>query len=469
MDELYEKLLENIPDYSEFLTVDEMDASSKKLAETFPEAVSIKEIGRTREDHPLYCLRIGDGALNALLFGLPHPNEPIGTMMLEYLTWELAKNKELRDRLGYTFYVVKAWDADGAKKNEGWFKGPFTVTNYMRNFFRPAGFEQVDWTFPIEYKLLHFRDSIPETVAMMKLIDEIRPRFIYSLHNAGFGGVYWYMSAPTPEIFDALHAVPDKYGVPMHKGEPETPSCTELSQSIYASLGMASEYDYLEQYGGKPMSELVGMFKCGDCSAAYAAERWGSFTFLTELPYFYDPRIDDSSDSDMLRKDAVRQKTGAGLELHKELTALKETCDSVLDPKNHYLLAVQSFSENAEENAEAVYRLIESKPEYNRPATKAEVFDNLLISRFYQVLSFALLMRACESELLQTDDPGRRAGLEKAFGETKAAFEKHVAELEEDLNYEVVPIRNLIGIQLESGLLMADYLREHPDVKGKQG
>ena len=83
MKKIYQKLLEGIPDYKEFLTVEEMNSSSKKLAEEHPESVSIFEIGQTRDGIELYCLKIGSGSHTALMFGCPHPNEPIGTMMLE--------------------------------------------------------------------------------------------------------------------------------------------------------------------------------------------------------------------------------------------------------------------------------------------------------------------------------------------------------------------------------------------------
>ena len=47
------------------------------------------------------------------MFGCPHPNEPIGTMMLEHFTEALARDEALRRELDYTFYIVKVWDADG--------------------------------------------------------------------------------------------------------------------------------------------------------------------------------------------------------------------------------------------------------------------------------------------------------------------------------------------------------------------
>ena len=150
MKSIYQKLLSGIPDYKEFLTVDEMDESSRRLAAEHPDCVELFEMGKTRQGHPLLCLKIGSGSRNALMFGCPHPNEPIGTMMLEYFTKNLAENKELRDELDYTWYIVKAWDADGLRLNEKWLKGPYTLYNYSRNFFRPAGHKQVDWTFPVD-------------------------------------------------------------------------------------------------------------------------------------------------------------------------------------------------------------------------------------------------------------------------------------------------------------------------------
>ena len=84
MSDFIQKLIDNIPDYQQFLTVDEMDASSRKLAEEYPDLVTMFEAGRSRKGHPIYCLKIGQGSRNALMFGCPHPNEPMGAMLFEY-------------------------------------------------------------------------------------------------------------------------------------------------------------------------------------------------------------------------------------------------------------------------------------------------------------------------------------------------------------------------------------------------
>ncbi len=92
------------------------------------------------------CLKIGSGSKAILMYGFPHPSEPIGSMMLDYLSWQLAENKAFRNKFeDVSWYIVKAADNDGAEMNEGWFKGPYPQ---LLNFYRPAGYQQVEWTFP---------------------------------------------------------------------------------------------------------------------------------------------------------------------------------------------------------------------------------------------------------------------------------------------------------------------------------
>lgn len=462
MKDIFEKVIKNIPDYKEFLTVDEMDISSKKLAEEYPDAVEIFELGRSRENQPIYCLKIGNGSNNGLMFGCPHPNEPIGAMMLEYFTRELARNKELREELDYTWYIVKSWDVDGTKLNEKWFKGPYTLYNYARNFFRPAGHQQVDWTFPIDYKNLHFHNTIPETKAMMDLIEKIRPKFIYSLHNAGFGGVYWYLTRETREIYDDLRNAANKQGVPLNLGEPEAPYCVAYDPAIYQDLGVQQSYDYLEKYGVEHPEKSI---TAGTCSSDYADNLYGSFTLLTELPYFYDKRINDLTESDITRKDAVLMSLDKSEESDKFIKSTLNSTIQYMAKNNPFRLALEAFTNNEKRN-EAERKMANENPEFAKMATVAEKFDNLLITRFYKSLSYGLLVRANETELEKMkasneDNKEKKEALERAYKVTEDKLKALSQELEEKIHYEVVPIKKLVAIQLECGLLMADYLNNN--------
>lgn len=451
-------LLENIPDYQVFLTADELDDSSRRLAEKYPDVASVFQIGVTKNGTPLLCLKIEGGADNALMFGCPHPNEPIGTMMLEYFSEQLAADKSLRDRLGYTWYIVKAWDRDGLELNEGWLKGPYTIENYSRHFFRPAGHRQVDWTFPIQYKDVNFNAPVPETEAMMRLIDEIRPHFIYSLHNAGFGGTYWYLSGPLPDtVYRALHEASARVDIPLNLGEPEVPYITPLADAIYPALGLAAEYDYLEQYGETDIAEKI---TCGTCSEEYASKRYGSFTLITELPYFYDARIMDQSPGDRTRREAVTERLEFSEAGDRYIKGVLEQTKDIIDPENPFRLALEAFSKGT--GNDSTRKMIETNPDYQRQATVAEVFDNTIMSQFYKCLSYGMTIRLAEyaleheTDLAETDKDVLNSVKDLALEEHK----KLCAHLEAELNYEVVPIRKLVSIQLESGLAVCEALKQ---------
>ena len=58
MNAIFEDLLNNIPEYKEFLTLAELDESSRRLAEKHPDSVELFTMGTTREGRPLLCLKI---------------------------------------------------------------------------------------------------------------------------------------------------------------------------------------------------------------------------------------------------------------------------------------------------------------------------------------------------------------------------------------------------------------------------
>ncbi len=461
MKKIFLDLLENIPDYQCFLTVDEMDEHSRNLAKQYPDVVSVRSIGETKEGRELLCLTIGSGSKNALMFGCPHPNEPIGTMMLEYFTEQLAANKELRDELDYTWYVVKAWDADGLEKNKRWLKGPFNIYNYSRYFFRPAGHQQVEWTFPVDYKELHFDRTIPETKVMMKLIDEVKPHFMYSLHNAGFGGVYWYISGELPALYDAMYGAANRVNVPLNLGEPETPWCELYAPAVYKALGIEQDYDYMEKYGEENIPEKID---AGNCSDSYARGRYGTFTLLTELPYFYDARIMDQTPSGKRRKDCVLEKLDKSEEHNAYIKNHMKVLKSFVSEDNQYLMAIEAFTKDY--GQKSMRKMAETDPEYDRPATVAEEFDNTVIAEFYRLLTLGMVIGMCEHELekienkegLSAEEQEKVDILQATMKEVEVKHRQNTDVLEQTLNYEVIPIKKLVSIQLECGLLVSDYL-----------
>ena len=455
----FTKLIENIPDYQVFLTVDEMDENSKKLAEEYPEIVSVFEAGKSRKGHPILCLKIGNGDRNALMFGCPHPNEPMGAMMLEYFSRALAEDDKLREDLGYTWYLIKSIDVDGTKLNEKWFKGPITLTNYTRNYFRPAGYEQVEWTFPFHYKKYDFNKPIPETQALMKIIDEIKPDFMYSLHNAGFGGTYWYLTKEIKDIWNDLHHASHKQNIPLHLGEPEVNYITPFAPAIFPMISSKDTYDYHEQYSSVAPEKIM---KTGTSSADYATNQgYDTVTLVTELPYFYEPRIMSDKPMDFTRREAALKQAEMYYNNKKAVKSFYDKVKDFISDDNPHAKMVAVGYDHMDENYEQECKFIKENKEYDAICKESEAFDNLEIPKFSTLFSWTLLIRSCEHELEK--NPAKEVAdiLTQVHDEAEAIFKEKAAIAEKDLDYSVVPIKKLVSIQLESGMIVADWIKNN--------
>ena len=457
----YQKILDNVPDFKTFLTVDEMDESSKKLKEEYPDLVDLSVVGHSRNGHPIYCLKIGNGPKNALMFGCPHPNEPMGAMMLEYFSRALCENDDYRNNCGYTWYLIKSIDIDGTQLNEGWFKGPFNLTNYAKNFFRPTSFEQVEWTFPIDYKNLHFHKPLPETQALMKIIDEKKPAFMYSLHNAGFGGAYWYISKDFPELWDKFYNAAQSRGMPLSLGEPEAPYINQFAPAIFEQMGITQEYDYSEKLA-EPGEDVSQYIDCGTSSDEYAS-KYGTISLVGELPYFYSPKIESDKLMDFTRKEAMLKGEKERLEAYNKIAEYYDEYKEYVSDDNHFAKMLDMMCKHRQHSYEETVKYVETEAKFNELCKESEAFDSLEISKFYTLLSWGLLVRACDHEIKKhADDKDTVLKLEELKKKYEELFAEKAKEVEQ-IDYSLVPIQTLVRIQLESGLVVSSYINE----KGK--
>jgi hypothetical protein len=445
-------VMAGVPDYQVFLRVDELNESSKRLAAEYPETVTIRRAGMSRAGDEIPLMKIGHGPRSAFLFGCPHPNEPIGTMMLEYLTRRLAEDACFREELGYTWYVIKCIDPDGTRRNEGWFKGPFTPTHYARNFYRPASFEQTEWTFPIKYKTLDWQTPIPETRALMDVIREVRPDFMFSLHNSGFGGVYYYVSDECPPVYPVFAQLARDQGLPLSLGEPEMPYARTLAPAIFAMPSTRDSYEYHAEYGtGDPAAAIPA----GTSSFDFAREHGTRMTLVCEMPYFYDRRIDDTSPTASPRRQVVLEAVARDREFHEFLSGLVASIGGRLTAPNPYFVTLGQTIKLGPKYLEAKEAWARRDPSMDLPATQAQVFDNLYVDHFYRSLSMGMVVRGLDLQLALTPD----LELQHARDDAASRFETLTAALEKESNYTVIPIKKLVSVQLGAALHMADYLR----------
>ncbi len=463
MKDIFKKIIDNIPDYKEFKTINELDRSSYSLAYKYPDIVKLSIPGYSRNKHPIIHLMIGHGEKHALLYGSPHPNEPIGTLMLDYLAECLASDDEFRNSLNYTFHIIKSVDPDGTILNEGWFKKELNITNYARNFYRPEANAQVDWTFPIQYKDLDFNEPIPEAEVLMEIIDMFKPMFIYPLHNAGFGGTYWYLSKPVEEKYEALYKCSEAANIPVHKGEPEMPFIKKYYPGIFKMVGTKQIYDHMEKYMPKDQSPADNI-NHGTCSLEYAQNTYEPFSLMTELPYFLDDRVGDSTQTEFTRKSNLLEGYNYQSETLTFIQQNLELFEDLIDKDdNPFYNPIFMYTNNLKNN-EMNKVMLEQNDEYNAYATVAEAFDTLIKSKFYMgILAIGILYRASLYEMDKIKYVKNNPRYDRLEVANKEAFKRLNAiarELESELDYRVVPIKDSIRVQLETGLIFLDYLNE---------
>ncbi|WP_344863640.1 M14 family zinc carboxypeptidase [Planomonospora alba] len=439
--------LDSVPDHDRFATVDEITAALSRLAASHPGAASLRRVGSSTLGEPIWCLTVGDGPRHALVGALPHPNEPIGGLTAIHLAGRLCADAALRRATGCTWHIVGCLDPDGTRLNEGWFAGPFTKAHYGRHFYRPAGDEQVEWTFPFAYKRAYFDRVMPETLALMRLIDETRPAFMTTLHNSELGGAYFYISRPVPELHAVLRALPVRYGVPLHAGDPEHPSVRSLDEAVFLTPRMEDLYDYIEALGQDPADQIGG-----GASDSYAA-RYGTLSLTAELPYWRDPAAGDRSPVRAAHGELLRIQAG---QLRETFTVLDTALTAVagdLTARSPFIRASRFFLPLVAEAA-ALAEQRAQEPEAGRPATAAERQSCREAVHSSRLRFGGMLLRALEGELaIGNGTPAIRAHT-GALRETYAAW---CAEAEADTPGEVIPIRDLVAIQYGSVLAGAAH------------
>jgi hypothetical protein len=439
--------LDSVPEHHRFATVDEVHHTLTTLARTHPDTARLRRIGTSRLGDPLLCLTVGDGPHHAIVAAGPHPNEPIGGLTVTHLAARLCHDPNLRRTTGYTWHIVGCLDPDGTRLNEGWFTGPFTKAHYGRHFYRPAGHEQVEWTFPFTYKRAYFDRVLPETLALMRLIDDTRPTFLTTLHNSEAGGVFYYLNRPEPELHQVLAALPERYGVPLHAGEPEHPAVRRLGDGVYLMPRMEDTYDYLEALGQDPVEQIGGA-----ASDSYI-RRYGTLGVIAEVPYWTDPSAADTTPTGHSYRELIRARAAGVRETFEILERTLAAVTADLVTHSPFLRASRSFIPMLASMATMDAGRAEAEPG-DRPATVAEAAscqDHLTSVR----LRFGgMLLRALEAELaVGNATPAIRAHT-RALTDT---YTDWCATAETTGSDKTIPIRHLVAIQYGTVLAAAEH------------
>jgi hypothetical protein len=424
--------MRQVPDFAAFPSVDGLHADLDALAAAHPDLVRVRRIGTSRLGEPLRVLTIGDGPADAVVIGGPHPNEPIGGLTVAVLAGLLCRDAALRAELGYRWHLLPCADPDGARLNEGWFGTPGDRRAHAEHFYRPDPVEQVEWTFPLAGADYWFDRALPETTALMRLMDDVEPSLVCSLHNGEHQGVFFYLNRDDPELARELGQLAGLEGLPLHHGEPELPGSRLIAPAVYST------------HDGARVSALLG---AGAGSADYAA-RFGALHIVPEVPMWADQRVADRSETGTGHQQLVASGATARWEALDTLeVALAAVADdlTVRSPFERSLRAtLRTFRALVEER--------ESTSGQDRPATVAEEFDHKQALHLLRLRLLGTFLRMLDAEIAAGSPTPAVRTQRRVLGET---FDRWVGQAEADSTGMQIEIRRPVAVQLGAILLAA--------------
>jgi hypothetical protein len=429
--------------FDELLTIEELEAGTRRIAAD--PRVRITPLGVSRLGRPIEMISLGEGDRDALVVGVPHPNEPAGAVTVERLIALLLRSE--RERRGYRWHFIKAIDPEGLRLNGGWLKKPRTPGNYLENFFRPALARQPETTFPLELPECRFSASTPENEAWQRAFELTRPSLHASLHHCDFGGAFYSLSRALPAALSGLEGAVKAAGLTVSEIDDEitverwTPAVTRYATVLETTtrakeLGAAWAYPWT----------------LGDMSPGYGEARYGALSLLAEVPLWHSEALEDFSSSGISRSEQQRElraMADAAGEFGRR--HLSRFCESDLAP-------------DARECWWALEERLKVVPPHG-PAT--EPGDDSILSRHefelmhtqYALLvlrTYGLLLSLANQVLLaRPQDTAAQATRQESL----TVLHRELTRLEARSKLAPVPIRVMSGLQMAAIFVCADALR----------
>jgi hypothetical protein len=450
IDKALQQLYKDIPTFGRFLTVSEIDSLVEQI-KVMP-GITHHTIGRTVNEEPLTMLEFGSGEKTALIIGVPHSDEPLGSLVTTYFARWLAMHPDV-DAFGWRWLFIPILERQGMRLNEGWFAMPESFAAMAKATFRHPTEDQYEWTFPIQYEDYIWTKCRPETLAIKNILEKEQPALLCGLHHSGFTNAYYYLSEDFPEIYPVLQKLTSQLSIPLSDSSPDVPFGKMLSPGFYRMYGLK---DYLEYYREKDPF-ILRTIQRGACSDEWYQNEIGGFSFNCEVPLFLSPKLQDKTPTTKKFTTLVHQRLQrkkARLRYSRQLMKHLENYRDMADPLLYDV--AQKHIANAQSSLDHETRMLDSLKEKN--ITKAEEFENEVIADLFDLFFLGQIWRVTESICVKGSAPKICRLMQTADLEIKSLGKN----VKEQGNFYSIPLQKCVQMQLGSILIIADALRKKP-------
>ncbi|MCM1968301.1 M14 family zinc carboxypeptidase [Streptomyces sp. G1] len=279
-------------------TPHELALAARALADEHPALARLRQIGASRAGEPLWLLSVGDGDASraVLVVAGAHANEPVGGATALALARRLIREATgsgdaeaggaaprpdagatptTPTAAGTTWHFLLCADPDGAALHRT--PRPYSLLDYHRNFFRPPGPEQPEWA----PSLLPPDRLPPETLALTRLIDELRPALQVSLHGTDLGGSWVQLTRDIPGLAEPFGKSAAELHIPVETSASDASGWPSPGAGIFVMP--------------EPGTTDDGPFHPEDTrlSTWYHAHRHAGTTAIVEVPMWASDLVDD--------------------------------------------------------------------------------------------------------------------------------------------------------------------------------
>ncbi|MFE2308137.1 M14 family zinc carboxypeptidase [Streptomyces sp. NPDC059411] len=269
-------------------TPHELALAARALADEHPALVRLRQAGASRAGEPLWVLSVGSATSpspaataavtaaaadprNVLVVAGAHANEPVGGATVLALARHLIREPAA----GATWHFLLCADPDGAALHRT--PRPYSLLEYHRNFFRPPGPEQPEWA----PSLLPPDRLPPETLALTRLIDELRPTLQISLHGTDLGGSWVQLTRDIPGLAEPFGKSAAELRIPVETSASDASGWPSPGAGIFVMPD--------------PGAGAAGAFQPEDTrlSTWYRAHLHAGTTAIVEVPMWASDLVDD--------------------------------------------------------------------------------------------------------------------------------------------------------------------------------
>ncbi|MET9830192.1 M14 family zinc carboxypeptidase [Streptomyces sp. NPDC006385] len=254
-------------------TLSELTLSARALAAHRPGLCTLRQVGASRAGRPLHLLSVGHARRAVLVVAGAHANEPIGSSTLLAVAERVLHEPELRSDTSWHFLLCA--DPDGAALHVT--PAPRSLFDYHLGFFRPAAPEQPEWA-PAALP----PDRLPpETRALTRVIDELRPYLQVTLHGTDLGGSWVQLTKDVPGLAEPFAKSAAHLHIPVETGASDAAGWPAAGPGVHVMPAPGAGAAY------------PSMPDDARSSTWYHVHRYGGLTAVVEVPMWASDLVDD--------------------------------------------------------------------------------------------------------------------------------------------------------------------------------